>query len=88
LEPTHDHLQELLLVIHSSVARAHCSLHFKPQNTLEPCSLCQTAFMVHILYSLFCGLHVITGSTFLIVRLLQQLKFHCTFKHHFDFEAA
>lgn len=36
----------------------------------------------------FHGLHVIIGSTFLIVCLLRQLKFHFTSKHHFGFEAA
>lgn len=36
----------------------------------------------------FHGLHVIIGSSFLIVCLLRQLKFHFTSKHHFGFEAA
>lgn len=36
----------------------------------------------------FHGLHVIIGSTFLIICLLRQLKFHFTSKHHFGFEAA
>lgn len=36
----------------------------------------------------FHGLHVIIGSTFLIVCLLRQLKFHFTSNHHFGFEAA
>ena len=36
----------------------------------------------------FHGLHVIIGTTFLIVCLLRQLKFHFTSKHHFGFEAA
>lgn len=36
----------------------------------------------------FHGLHVIIGTSFLIVCLLRQLKFHFTSKHHFGFEAA
>nr|ABE96691.1 cytochrome c oxidase subunit III [Lepidochelys olivacea]CAJ90459.1 cytochrome c oxidase subunit III [Lepidochelys olivacea] len=36
----------------------------------------------------FHGLHVIIGSTFLIVCLLRQIKFHFTSTHHFGFEAA
>lgn len=36
----------------------------------------------------FHGLHVIIGSTFLIVCLFRQLKFHFTSNHHFGFEAA
>ena len=36
----------------------------------------------------FHGLHVIVGTTFLVVCLLRQLKFHFTSKHHFGFEAA
>nr|YP_009113982.1 cytochrome c oxidase subunit III [Platemys platycephala]AGL45251.1 cytochrome c oxidase subunit III [Platemys platycephala] len=36
----------------------------------------------------FHGLHVIIGSTFLIVCLLRQTKFHFTSNHHFGFEAA
>lgn len=36
----------------------------------------------------FHGLHVIIGSTFLIVCFLRQLKFHFTSSHHFGFEAA
>lgn len=36
----------------------------------------------------FHGLHVIIGSTFLIVCFFRQLKFHFTSKHHFGFEAA
>lgn len=36
----------------------------------------------------FHGLNVIIGSTFLIVCLLQQLKFHFTSKHHLGFEVA
>ena len=36
----------------------------------------------------FHGLHVIIGTTFLVVCLLRQLKFHFTSKHHFGFEAA
>lgn len=36
----------------------------------------------------FHGLHVIIGSTFLIVCLLRQLNFHFTTSHHFGFEAA
>jgi cytochrome c oxidase subunit 3 len=35
----------------------------------------------------FHGLHVIIGSTFLLVCLTRQLKFHFTSKHHFGFEA-
>ena len=36
----------------------------------------------------FHGLHVIIGSTFLIVFFFSQLKFHFTSSHHFGFEAA
>lgn len=36
----------------------------------------------------FHGLHVIIGSTFLIICLLRQLNFHFTSNHHFGFEAA
>lgn len=36
----------------------------------------------------FHGLHVIIGSTFLIVCFLRQLKYHFTSNHHFGFEAA
>ena len=36
----------------------------------------------------FHGLHVIIGSTFLIVCFLRQLKYHFTSSHHFGFEAA
>nr|AET44421.1 cytochrome c oxidase subunit III [Cuora bourreti] len=36
----------------------------------------------------FHGLHVIIGSTFLIVCLLRQIKHHFTSTHHFGFEAA
>nr|ANH55776.1 cytochrome c oxidase subunit III [Grandisonia alternans] len=36
----------------------------------------------------FHGLHVIIGSTFLIVCLLRQIMYHFTSKHHFGFEAA
>nr|WIA65546.1 cytochrome c oxidase subunit III [Dremomys rufigenis fuscus] len=36
----------------------------------------------------FHGLHVIIGSTFLLVCLLRQLNFHFTSNHHFGFEAA
>ncbi|CAO2637112.1 Cytochrome c oxidase subunit 3, partial [Lemmus lemmus] len=36
----------------------------------------------------FHDLHVIIGSSFLIVCLLRQLKYHFTSKHHFGFEAA
>ncbi|YP_009684396.1 cytochrome c oxidase subunit III (mitochondrion) [Gopherus evgoodei] len=36
----------------------------------------------------FHGLHVIIGSTFLIVCLMRQIKYHFTSTHHFGFEAA
>nr|YP_009420981.1 cytochrome c oxidase subunit III [Pseudemydura umbrina]ASR18161.1 cytochrome c oxidase subunit III [Pseudemydura umbrina] len=36
----------------------------------------------------FHGLHVIIGSTFLIVCLMRQMKHHFTSAHHFGFEAA
>nr|ANH55849.1 cytochrome c oxidase subunit III [Grandisonia alternans] len=36
----------------------------------------------------FHGLHVIIGSTFLIICLLRQIMYHFTSKHHFGFEAA
>ncbi|CAO2636420.1 Cytochrome c oxidase subunit 3, partial [Lemmus lemmus] len=36
----------------------------------------------------FHGLHVIIRSSFLIVCLLRPLKYHCTSKHNFGFEAA
>nr|YP_009755712.1 cytochrome c oxidase subunit III [Cavia aperea]ALK60809.1 cytochrome c oxidase subunit III [Cavia aperea]QIQ22952.1 cytochrome c oxidase subunit III [Cavia aperea] len=36
----------------------------------------------------FHGLHVIIGSSFLVVCLLRQLLYHFTSKHHFGFEAA
>ena len=36
----------------------------------------------------FHGLHIIIGSTFLIVCFLHQLKFHFASNHHFGFEAA
>nr|QCC70788.1 cytochrome c oxidase subunit III [Coryphaena equiselis]WNH38473.1 cytochrome c oxidase subunit III [Coryphaena equiselis]BAN83132.1 cytochrome c oxidase subunit 3 [Coryphaena equiselis] len=36
----------------------------------------------------FHGLHVIIGTTFLIICLLRQINYHFTSKHHFGFEAA
>nr|AUY55037.1 cytochrome c oxidase subunit III [Chelodina oblonga] len=36
----------------------------------------------------FHGLHVIIGSTFLMICLLRQMKYHFTSNHHFGFEAA
>nr|YP_009003489.1 cytochrome c oxidase subunit III [Caecilia gracilis]AGZ18896.1 cytochrome c oxidase subunit III [Caecilia gracilis] len=36
----------------------------------------------------FHGLHVLIGSTFLIVCLIRQILYHYTSKHHFGFEAA
>nr|NP_008783.1 cytochrome c oxidase subunit III [Plestiodon egregius]BAA79216.1 cytochrome oxidase subunit III [Plestiodon egregius lividus] len=36
----------------------------------------------------FHGLHVIIGSTFLIVCLMRQVLYHFTTAHHFGFEAA
>lgn len=36
----------------------------------------------------FHGLHVIIGTTFLIVCLLRQTEHHFTSDHHFGFEAA
>nr|YP_004564199.1 cytochrome c oxidase subunit III [Acridotheres cristatellus]AEG25182.1 cytochrome c oxidase subunit III [Acridotheres cristatellus] len=36
----------------------------------------------------FHGLHVIIGSTFLLVCLLRLVKYHFTSNHHFGFEAA
>nr|YP_009003502.1 cytochrome c oxidase subunit III [Chthonerpeton indistinctum]AGZ18922.1 cytochrome c oxidase subunit III [Chthonerpeton indistinctum] len=36
----------------------------------------------------FHGLHVIIGSTFLLVCLIRQILYHFTMKHHFGFEAA
>lgn len=36
----------------------------------------------------FHGLHVIIGSTFLIVCFMRQLHYHFTSNHHFGFEAA
>nr|UPL65912.1 cytochrome c oxidase subunit III [Pilophorus typicus] len=36
----------------------------------------------------FHGIHVIIGSTFIIVCLMRHLKFHFSKKHHFGFEAA
>nr|YP_009744368.1 cytochrome c oxidase subunit III [Cynoglossus roulei]QIE13322.1 cytochrome c oxidase subunit III [Cynoglossus roulei]QNO35769.1 cytochrome c oxidase subunit III [Cynoglossus roulei] len=36
----------------------------------------------------FHGLHVIIGSTFLLVCLLRQINYHFTPTHHFGFEAA
>nr|QNP08397.1 cytochrome c oxidase subunit III [Cynoglossus melampetalus] len=36
----------------------------------------------------FHGLHVIIGSTFLLVCLLRQIRYHFTSTHHFGFEAA
>nr|YP_097212.1 cytochrome c oxidase subunit III [Gyrinophilus porphyriticus]AAU20662.1 cytochrome c oxidase subunit III [Gyrinophilus porphyriticus] len=36
----------------------------------------------------FHGLHVIIGSSFLLVCLLRQINFHFTSNHHFGFEAA
>nr|YP_009443258.1 cytochrome c oxidase subunit III [Mesoclemmys hogei]ATQ37392.1 cytochrome c oxidase subunit III [Mesoclemmys hogei] len=36
----------------------------------------------------FHGLHVMIGSTFLIICLLRQTKYHFTSNHHFGFEAA
>nr|YP_003856753.1 cytochrome c oxidase subunit III [Sturnus sericeus]ADL32012.1 cytochrome c oxidase subunit III [Sturnus sericeus] len=36
----------------------------------------------------FHGLHVIIGSTFLLVCLLRLIKYHFTSNHHFGFEAA
>nr|BCO16470.1 cytochrome oxidase subunit 3 [Sphaerodactylus elegans] len=36
----------------------------------------------------FHGLHVIIGTTFLLVCLFRQMKFHYTTQHHFGFEAA
>nr|WEX31234.1 cytochrome c oxidase subunit III [Papio anubis] len=36
----------------------------------------------------FHGLHVIIGSTFLLICLIRQLFYHFTSSHHFGFEAA
>nr|BCO16483.1 cytochrome oxidase subunit 3 [Ptenopus garrulus] len=36
----------------------------------------------------FHGLHVIIGTTFLLVCLLRQINYHFTTHHHFGFEAA
>nr|YP_010531592.1 cytochrome c oxidase subunit III [Aspidoscelis dixoni]YP_010531605.1 cytochrome c oxidase subunit III [Aspidoscelis neotesselatus]YP_010531631.1 cytochrome c oxidase subunit III [Aspidoscelis tesselatus]YP_010531657.1 cytochrome c oxidase subunit III [Aspidoscelis neomexicanus]UXX18251.1 cytochrome c oxidase subunit III [Aspidoscelis marmoratus]UXX17926.1 cytochrome c oxidase subunit III [Aspidoscelis dixoni]UXX17939.1 cytochrome c oxidase subunit III [Aspidoscelis dixoni]UXX17952.1 cytoc len=36
----------------------------------------------------FHGLHVIIGSSFLLVCLLRQINYHFTTQHHFGFEAA
>ncbi|YP_337786.1 cytochrome c oxidase subunit III (mitochondrion) [Saccoglossus kowalevskii] len=36
----------------------------------------------------FHGLHVIIGTTFLLICLVRQLKFHFSENHHFGFEAA
>nr|YP_011010503.1 cytochrome c oxidase subunit 3 [Halovelia heron]WPW47131.1 cytochrome c oxidase subunit 3 [Halovelia heron] len=36
----------------------------------------------------FHGLHVIIGTTFLIICLARTMKFHFSSKHHFGFEAA
>nr|AAT08638.1 cytochrome c oxidase subunit III [Bipes canaliculatus] len=36
----------------------------------------------------FHGLHVIIGSSFLLICLLRQLNYHFTTSHHFGFEAA
>lgn len=36
----------------------------------------------------FHGIHVIIGTTFIIVCLLRQIKFHFSANHHFGFEAA
>nr|AHN49905.1 cytochrome c oxidase subunit III [Lophocebus aterrimus] len=36
----------------------------------------------------FHGLHVIIGSTFLLICLIRQLSYHFTSSHHFGFEAA
>nr|ASW34661.1 cytochrome c oxidase subunit III [Quedenfeldtia trachyblepharus] len=36
----------------------------------------------------FHGLHVMIGTTFLLVCLLRHIKFHFTTSHHFGFEAA
>nr|AFX82219.1 cytochrome c oxidase subunit III [Papio ursinus] len=36
----------------------------------------------------FHGLHVIIGSTFLLICLVRQLSYHFTPSHHFGFEAA
>nr|QLF99429.1 cytochrome c oxidase subunit III [Mammut americanum]QLF99494.1 cytochrome c oxidase subunit III [Mammut americanum] len=36
----------------------------------------------------FHGLHVIIGSTFLLICFIRQLEFHFTSNHHFGFEAA
>nr|YP_010531683.1 cytochrome c oxidase subunit III [Aspidoscelis marmoratus]UXX18316.1 cytochrome c oxidase subunit III [Aspidoscelis marmoratus] len=36
----------------------------------------------------FHGLHVIIGSSFLLICLLRQINYHFTTQHHFGFEAA
>nr|BAP90328.1 cytochrome oxidase subunit 3 [Stenodactylus petrii] len=36
----------------------------------------------------FHGLHVIIGTTFLMICLSRQIKYHFTMNHHFGFEAA
>nr|YP_011010243.1 cytochrome c oxidase subunit 3 [Halobates nereis]WPW46832.1 cytochrome c oxidase subunit 3 [Halobates nereis]WPW47066.1 cytochrome c oxidase subunit 3 [Halobates nereis] len=36
----------------------------------------------------FHGIHVIIGTTFLLVCLIRAMKFHFSSKHHFGFEAA
>nr|AEF33994.1 cytochrome c oxidase subunit III [Podocnemis unifilis] len=36
----------------------------------------------------FHGLHVIIGSTFLLICLIRQIKYHFTSNHHFGIEAA
>jgi cytochrome c oxidase subunit 3 len=36
----------------------------------------------------FHGLHVLIGTTFLLVCLIRRIKFHFSNAHHFGFEAA
>jgi len=36
----------------------------------------------------FHGVHVLVGTTFLIICLVRLIKYHFTYKHHFGFEAA
>lgn len=36
----------------------------------------------------FHGFHVLVGTTFLLVCLIRQMRFHFTANHHFGFEAA
>nr|YP_010837689.1 cytochrome c oxidase subunit III [Coleonyx mitratus]WGC93719.1 cytochrome c oxidase subunit III [Coleonyx mitratus] len=58
--------------------------YYEAPFTIADCTYGSTFFVA----TGFHGLHVIIGSSFLIICLLRQINFHFTTHHHFGFEAA